>query len=79
MLEKVMEKISFIEVMKDVAEAVARLKDSYQSSKDSAQEEYNKLEEDSYWKQSYLRDIAEEYERKISAIDKISEALLKLM
>lgn len=78
MLEKVMEKISFIEVMKDVAEAVARLKESYQSSKDSAQEEYNKLEEDSYWKQSYLRDIAE-YERKISAIDKISEALLKLM
>lgn len=78
MLEKVMEKISFIEVMKDVAESVARLKESYQSSKDSAQEEYNKLEEDSYWKQSYLRDIAE-YERKISAIDKISEALLKLM
>ena len=78
MLEKVMEKISFIEVMKDVAEAVARLKESYQSSKDSAQEEYNKLEEDSYWKQSYLRDIAE-YDRKISAIDKISEALLKLM
>lgn len=78
MLEKVMEKISFIEVMKDVAEAVARLKESYQSSKDSSQEEYNKLEEDSYWKQPYLRDIAE-YERKISAIDKISEALLKLM
>lgn len=78
MLEKVMEKISFIEVMKDVAESAARLKESYQSSKDSAQEEYNKLEEDSYWKQSYLRDISE-YDRKISAIDKISEALLKLM
>lgn len=78
MLEKVLEKISFIEVMKDVAEAVARLRSSYSDSIDNANQRLAEAKEDDWWKDSYKRDI-EEYTRKISAIDKISEALLKLM
>lgn len=78
MLEKVMEKISFIEVMKDVAEAVARLRSSYSESIDNANNRLAEATEEDWWKDSYKRDI-EEYTRKIAAIDKISEALLKLM
>lgn len=78
MLEKVMEKISFIEVMKDVAEAVARLRSSYSDSIDNANQRLSEATEEDWWKDSYKRDI-EEYTRMISAIDKISEALLKLM
>ena len=78
MLEKVMEKISFIEVMKDVAEVVARLRSSYNDSIENANNHLAEAKEEDWWKDSYQRDI-EEYTRKISAIDKISEALLKLM
>ena len=78
MLEKIMEKIAFVEVMKDVAEQITRLKESYQSAKESCEKTYNECEEENYWKKSYLKDI-EEYDRKISAIDKISEFLLKMM
>lgn len=79
MLEKVMEKIALVEVMRDVAENIARLKDSYQSSRDSAEESYNSCDEEkNYWKQSYLHDM-EEYDRKLKAIEKISEVLVKLI
>ena len=78
MLEKIMEKIAFVEVMRDVAEQLTRLKESYQSAKESCEKSYEECEEENYWKKSYLKDI-EEYERKISAIDKISEFLLKMM
>ena len=78
MLEKVMEKIALVEVLKDVAEQITRLKESYQSSKDSAEEQFNACDEDNYWKKSYYRDI-QEYDRKISAIEKISEVLVKMI
>lgn len=79
MLEKVKEKLSMIEVLKDVADNIERIKQSYVSSLDYAVEQLNDENVEKEWlKDSYRRDI-EEYQRKISCIEKISDILLKLI
>ena len=79
MLEKVKEKISMIEVLKDVADNIERIKQSYVSSLDYSVEQLNDENVEQEWlKDSYRRDI-EEAQRKISCIEKISDILLKLI
>ena len=78
MLEKVKEKISMIEVLREVADNIERIKSSYVSSLDYAKQQLNDDIEKEWLKDSYKRDI-EEYQRKISCIEKISDLLLKLI
>ena len=79
MLEKVKEKISMIEVLKDIADQIERIKASYESSLNYSVEQLNDENVEKEWlKDSYRRDI-EEYQCKISCIEKISDILLKLI
>lgn len=78
MVEKVKEKISFFEVMKDVIDAVARLQDDYIANRDRAQNNFNDPDRDSWWKDND-KETFEEYQRKLKAIEKISSELLKML
>lgn len=78
MFEKVMEKVALIDVMKDVAEAVERIKKSYEESIESAEARLSEATEKDWWIDSYKKEI-EENKRRLSAVEKISEALVKLI
>lgn len=79
MLEKVKEKMAFMEVLQEIAEHINRIEEDYKTQKEHAQENYDNADpERDWWKESYINDV-KNYERKISAIEKISDYLLKLM
>ena len=78
MLEKVMEKIAMVEVMRDLAYKIDCMKTDYESQINSANENISKDDVAEWLKESYAKDIAE-YNRKISALEKISDSLAKLI
>ena len=78
MFEKLHEKITLVEVMQDVCNRLENLHNEYVQSKESAQENFDKAGDDSWWKDSYKQDVIN-YERKLAALEKISAALEKLI
>ena len=78
MFEKLHEKITLIEVMKDVVSKLESLHNEYVSYKTSAQENLDKAEPDSWWIENYKQDIVN-YDRKLAALEKISNTLEKLI
>lgn len=78
MNEKLNEKIAMVEILKDVASKLEYMYNDINSNIETAKSNIDNESTADWLKESYARDI-KDYERKISALDKISDCLAKLI
>lgn len=78
MNEKLNEKIAMVEVLKDVASKLEYMYNDINSNIEMAKSNMDNESNADWLKESYARHI-KDYERKISALDKISDCLAKLI
>lgn len=78
MKEKIVKKLLFVETMKAVIDAVERVRNDYESNKAYYEKNAQDPDRDEYWKKSDL-ETADEYTKRIEAIDEIYAALYKMI
>lgn len=78
MKEKLLKKVSFVETVKAVVEVVERLRNDYESQKEYYEKNILDESREDFWKTSD-REYADEFARKVDAIDEIYSALLKMI